>query len=31
MEDYHRQRDGILEAEAAKIDNMIERIKHAAD
>ena len=31
VEDYHCQRDGILEAEAAKIDDMIERIRHAAD
>ena len=29
MEDHHHQCDGILKAEAAKIDNMIERIKHA--
>ena len=31
VEDHHHQRDGILEAEAAKIDNMIERIKRTAD
>ena len=31
VEDNHRQCDGILEAEAARIDDMIERIKHAAD
>ena len=31
VEDHHHQRDGILEAEAAKIDDMIERIKRAAD
>jgi len=29
--DHHRQRDGVLEAEAARVDDMIERIKHVAD
>ena len=29
--DHHRQRDGVLAAEAAKIDDMIERIRRAAD
>ena len=31
VEDNHRQHDGILEAEVARIDDMIERIKRAAD
>jgi len=28
--DHHRQRDGVLEAEAAKIDDMVEKIRRAA-
>ena len=31
MGDYHHQHDGVLEAEAAKMDDMVERIKHAAE
>lgn len=31
VEDYHRQRDGVIETEAARIDDMIERIRHAVD
>ena len=31
MEDYHHQRDGVLEAGAARVDDMIERIRSAAD
>lgn len=29
--DRHHQRDGVLEAEAAKFDDMVERIRHVAD
>lgn len=29
--DRHHQRDALLEAEAAKQDDMIERVQHAAD
>ena len=29
--DHHRQHDGVLEAEAARMDDMMERIRHAAD
>ena len=29
--DHHCQCDGVLEEEAARVDDMIERIKHAAD
>lgn len=31
VEDHHRQRDGVIEAEAARIDDMIERIRYVAD
>jgi hypothetical protein len=29
--DHHRQHDGVLEAEAARVDDMIDRIRYAAD
>ena len=29
--DHHRQHDGVIEAEAARVDDMVERIRHAAD
>ena len=29
--DPHHQLDGVLEGEAARVDDMVERIKHAAD
>jgi len=29
--DHHHQRGGILEAEAARFDEMVERIRRAAD
>jgi len=29
--DHHRQRDGVIEAEAARVDDLIEKIRHAAD
>ena len=29
--DHHHQRDGVLEAEAARMDDMIDRIRHVAD
>ena len=29
--DYHTQRDGVLEGEAARVDDMKEKIRHAAD
>ena len=31
VDDNHCQHDGVLEAEAARIDDMIERIRSAAD
>ena len=31
VRDRHHQRDGVLEAEAARFDDMVERIRHAAD
>jgi hypothetical protein len=30
VEDFHHQCDGVAEAEAARIDDMVERIRHAA-
>lgn len=27
VEDYHRQRDGVIEADAARIDDMLEKIR----
>jgi hypothetical protein len=31
VRDHHRQRDGVLEAEAVRIDDIIETIRHVAD
>ena len=29
VEDIHRQRDGVIEAEAARFDDLVERIENA--
>jgi hypothetical protein len=29
--DHHHQQDGVCEAEAARVDNMVERIKSAVE
>jgi len=31
VEDSHRQRDAVAEAEGTRLDNMLESIRHAAD